>query len=90
MLYTLKSKETIWDYNPTEEEIKKICEEEEISERELITESRNDHWTRLNCLITLFDLRWKNKKAVRFIEELQLIYPTMSDLIRPGTDQKSQ
>ena len=64
-----KKRETIWDYKPTEEEIKKICEELDLTDKTIITESRNNDDCRLACLGKLFKHRKQYKERDRIIEE---------------------
>lgn len=68
------SKETIWDHKPTEKEILKICEERNLSQKEIITESRNSE-NRLLCLMSLFELRKNKKEADRVWREYQILFP---------------
>ncbi len=64
-----KNKETIWDYKPTEEEIKKICEQLDLTEKTIITESRDNDEYRLACLCKLFIERKKYRERDRIIDE---------------------
>lgn len=64
-----KKQETIWDYEPTEKEIKKLCEEFDLTEENIITESRENENCRLACLCNLFADRKKYKDRDRIIEE---------------------
>lgn len=69
-----QSKETIWDYNPTEQEIVKICEERKLSRQEIMTESRKSE-NRLLCLIALFELRKNRKEVERIWQEHDILFP---------------
>lgn len=60
----INSKETIWDYNPTEKELKKIGEKTGYTQEEIITESRTGEG-RFWCLETLFDLRGNKEDLAR-------------------------
>ena len=64
-----KKRETIWDYQPTEAEIKKLCEELDLTDKTIITESRNNDDCRLACLCNLFADRKKYKDRDRIIKE---------------------
>ncbi|MBO4699257.1 serpin family protein [bacterium] len=64
-----KNKESIWDYKPTEEEIKKICEQLDLTEKTIITESRDNDEYRLACLCKLFIERKKYRERDRIIDE---------------------
>ena len=68
-----KNKETIWDYDPTEEEIKKLCEQLDLTDKTIITESRNNDECRLACLCNLFGERKKYKERERIIDEFNSI-----------------
>lgn len=63
------SKETIWDYKPTEEEIKKLCDEFDLTDKSIITESRENENCRLACLCNLFADRKKYKERDRIMKE---------------------
>ena len=69
-----KSTETIWDHNPTEQEIVKICEERKLSRQEIMTESRKSE-NRLLCLIALFELRKNRKEVERIWQEHDILFP---------------
>ncbi|MBP5591595.1 hypothetical protein J6Y50_07070 [bacterium] len=69
-----QSKETIWDYNPTEQEIAKICEERNVSQQEIMAESRKSE-LRLLCLISLFELRKNRKEVERIWQEHDILFP---------------
>ena len=69
-----QSKETIWDHNPTEQEIVKICEERKLSCQEIMTESRKSEM-RLLCLISLFRLRNNKKEMDRIWHEYNTLFP---------------
>ncbi len=69
-----KSTETIWDHNPTEQEIVKICEERKLSRQEIMTESRKSE-NRLLCLIALFELRKNRKEVERIWQEHDTLFP---------------
>ncbi|MBP5591597.1 hypothetical protein J6Y50_07080 [bacterium] len=58
------STETIWDYNPTEKELKKIGEKTGYTQEEIITASRTGEG-RFWCLETLFDLRGNKEDLAR-------------------------
>lgn len=64
-----KKRETIWDYEPTEKEIKKICEKLDLTDKSIITESRENENCRLACLGKLFKHRKQYKERDRIIEE---------------------
>ena len=64
-----KNKETIWDYEPTEEEIKMLCDELDLTEKTILTESRENDDCRLACLCNLFGKRKKYRERDRIIEE---------------------
>ena len=72
----INSKETIWDYKPTEEEIKKICEQLGFTSESIIIESRRPERHRLACLINLFFLRKNEKERKRIAKEFNAI-PTI-------------
>lgn len=67
------SKETIWDYKPTEEEVKKICEQLGFTSETIITESRKPEKHRLACLNNLFLLRKDEKERKRIAKEFNAI-----------------
>lgn len=69
-----KSTETIWDHNPTEQEIVKICEERKLSRQEIMMESRKSEM-RLLCLISLFRLRNNKKEMDRIWHEYNTLFP---------------
>ena len=69
-----QSKETIWDHNPTEQEIVKICEERKLSQQEIMMESRKSE-NRLLCLIALFELRKNRKEVERIWQEHNILFP---------------
>ena len=69
-----KSTETIWDHNPTEQEIVKICDERKLSQQEIMTESRKSG-NRLLCLIALFELRKNRKEVERIWQEHDILFP---------------
>ena len=69
-----QSKETIWDHNPTEQEIVKICEERKLSQQEIMMESRKSE-NRLLCLIALFELRKNRKEVERIWQEHDILFP---------------
>ena len=64
-----KNKETIWDYDPTEEEIKMLCDQLGLTEKTILTESRENDDRRLACLCNLFGKRKKYRERDRIIEE---------------------
>ncbi len=68
------SKETIWDYKPSEKELGEICEKMSLTSKDIITESRNGK-NRLFCLMALFKLRKQKKDLKRVMEEYDIIYP---------------
>lgn len=68
------SKETIWDYKPTEKEIREICEKEELTMESILTESRKGK-CRLFCLLELFRLRGKSKEMDRIEREFNYLFP---------------
>ena len=68
------STETIWDHNPTEQEIVKICEERKLSQQEIMMESRKSE-NRLLCLIALFELRKNRKEVERIWQEHDILFP---------------
>ena len=69
-----KSTETIWDYNPNEEELEKIGEKTGYTQEEIITESRGGEG-RFWCLETLFDLRGKKEDLERVEREHAICFP---------------
>ena len=64
-----KKQETIWDYKPTEEEIQKMCDELDLTDKSIITESRENENCRLACLCKLFKYRKNHKEKTRIINE---------------------
>ena len=59
------SKETIWDYKPTEEEVKKICERLEETQTELTEVIKRSERYRFGTLLILFEIRKDSKNSER-------------------------
>ena len=69
----LNSQETIWDYEPSEVEVSKICEKENLTKESIITASCSGT-CRLFCLSELFHLRKKTKEMKRIEEEYHILF----------------